>query len=95
MPSGMLNLHEVKRYLRVDEKHVQDLIRQGKLTAYKIGGTYLRFRKEQVYELKKALPRKTAVGRSFLETVRDFWYFNSFYILSTVAILLLVYWLFK
>ncbi len=84
----MLTLEEVKRFLEVEQAEVEKYLSQGKLKAYKIGGTYIRFRKEDVINLrfevrppKAQLPKKTtALGR-----VLEFWRFNNFYIISIIV----------
>jgi len=52
---------EVARYLGVSEADVEQLVREGKLTGYKLGGCFLRFQPEQVKALKLRLaPRPQA-----------------------------------
>ena len=58
MADGMLSLNEVMQFLNLDKLGVEDLIKKDKLNAYKIGGTYLRFKKEQVVALKYYLRKK-------------------------------------
>ncbi len=71
----------------------------GKLPAYKIGGTFLRFKRSQLDIARTALYRKDETGVSPGDTeavyssfdgVRDFLYFNDFYILSIIIILIAV-----
>ena len=94
--NNMLTLEEVKSYLEVEQQEIEKYIGQGKLHAYKIGGTYLRFRKEEVlnlrYELAPAAKKKKPRA-GFGSRVYDFWRFNNFYIISLVLVGALVYFL--
>lgn len=123
-----MNIKEVADYLGVSEEEVKRLVDIGELPAYKIGDSFLRFRKEQVdavksevgdvekkdparveikldnkghqthpyTQLEKDIKRKEPVVRQYdytaAEKMRDFFYYNDFYILSAivVAVLLLV-----
>lgn len=90
--NNMLTLEEVKNYLEADQNQVEDFIKRRKLSAYKIGGTYLRFRKEEVLNLRsEGLPRppKSQAKMSVLSRVRDFWRFNNFYIISLLVVIAL------
>ena len=53
MPEHLLNIKEVADYLGVSEEEVKRLVDIGELPAYKIGDSFLRFRKEQVDAVKK------------------------------------------
>ena len=83
--------------LGVSEREVLDLADSGSLPAYKIGGVYLRFKREQVEDFKKRLHAKTPAVRkhSLKDGVSDFIYFNDFYIFSFVVILLMLFIIFK
>ena len=88
----MLTEEEVQHYLNVSPSEVQRLVKRGKLTAYRLGGTYLRFRKEEVTALKngRKFVAPEELGRSGVDKWLDFWNFYSFYILSSILVLLLV-----
>jgi len=128
MPEHLLNIKEVADYLRVSEEEVKRLVDIGEIPAYKIGDSFLRFRKEQVdavkfeigdvekkdpnrveiklddkghathpyTDLERNVKRKELVARQYYYTVaekiRDFFYYNDFYILSglIVAVLLVI-----
>ncbi|MBU1863924.1 MAG: helix-turn-helix domain-containing protein [Candidatus Omnitrophica bacterium] len=87
MSDGMLSLDETMQYLDLNRTGVEELIKKNKLTAYKIGGTYLRFRKDQV----EMLLSKDKKEHIVLERVKNFWEFNNFYILAGMCILCLLY----
>ncbi|MFA5168242.1 MAG: helix-turn-helix domain-containing protein [Candidatus Omnitrophota bacterium] len=93
--NNMLTLDEVKNFLGVEQQVVEKFIQDGVLHAYKIGGVYIRFRKEEVLGLKYdvLLKKKKAVASgSFGQRLWDFWRFNNFYIISVLIILALAYW---
>jgi len=88
----MLTFEEVKQYLEVEQEELEKYIQQGKLHAYKIGGVYLRFRKEEVLNVRHQIRprRKTAKPKNtFFSRIADFWHFNNFYIISLLIIVLL------
>lgn len=53
MPEHLLNIKEVAGYLGVSEEEVKRLVDIGEIPAYKIGDSFLRFRKEQIDAVKQ------------------------------------------
>lgn len=98
MSSKLLTIREVAKYLNITEKEVIDLAETGDIPGYKVGGVYLRFKKEQLDQIKHRIkPNQSLVtieGTSF-ERVRDFIYHNDFYILSLIIIFFLLYLIIK
>jgi len=96
----LLTVRDVSIILGISEREVVDLAESGAIPAYKVGGVYLRFKKEQVQEYKKSkssLSPKTETGHehSFEDKVSDFFYFNDFYILTILVIILLLLIIFR
>ena len=90
----LLTVRDVSLILGISEKEVLDLAQNGRLPAYKVGGVYLRFKKEQIQEFQRHTPlssSKIAASRkySLSEGISDFFYFNDFYILAILIIILL------
>ena len=92
--------HEVAEFLGITELDVEELVRQGKLNGYKLGGQFLRFRPDQVEALKGEIrfrPSAIAVARprrdSWLEQFRDFFYFYDFYLITAACLAVLVIYL--
>jgi excisionase family DNA binding protein len=78
---------EVAKCLGVQEADVDQLVREGQLTGYKLGGQFLRFRPDQVEALKGRLRFRTAAQgpepqASLWDRTRDFMYFYDFYLVS-------------
>jgi len=96
----LLTIREVSILLGISEKEVIDLAEVGTIPAYKVGGVYLRFKKDQIeaYRHKnKATLHKafTAEKDSPGEWINDFLYFNDFYILSALLIIILLFIIFR
>ena len=127
----MLTIGEVAAYLKIPEEEVKRLVDIGEIPAYRIGGSFLRFRKEQIdairteifdveqkeperakphldkrgrpthpyTDLERSIKRKEPQVRQYDystgEKMRDFFYFNDFYILSFVVIVVLLYVIFR
>lgn len=93
--NNMLTLDEVKNYLEVEQQVLEKFIQDGVLHAYKIGGVYIRFRKEEVLSLKYDVllkKKKTGQAISYGQKLWNFWRFNNFYVISVLAIAVLLYW---
>jgi len=131
MSEKLLSIREVADHLKISEEEVKRLVDIGEIPAYRIGGTFLRFRKEQIdaikneideveekepehakpvldargkpthhlteleREIKKREPAVRQYDYSFSEKIRDFIYFNDFYILSFIVIGVLLFLIFR
>lgn len=100
MKEKLLTIREASQYLGVTEKEIIDLAHENKIPAYKIGGVYLRFKKEQLEELKKNSPlfKETTHSKHAYtpgERIKDFLYFYDFYILACVIAVLLLFFIFN
>jgi len=96
----MLTVRDVSIMLGVSEKDVLDLTESGVIPGYKVGGVYLRFKKEQVEQYKKKqghLKPGPAKGESesLGSSIGDFFYFNDFYIFALIFIILLGYLVYR
>jgi excisionase family DNA binding protein len=96
----LLTIRDVAITLGLSEKEVMDLAETGQLPAYKIGGMYLRFKTHQVEEYKRKLraaatykPKQEAYPA--VDKIRDFFYFNDFYILSALLIAIILVVIFR
>ena len=90
---NLLSSEEVRHLLEIDQKNLDRLIEQDRLSVYKIGGSYLRFRKEEVLGVKRDFEKAQVKSSSipWSSRARDFWRFNNFYILSLLLIAVLFF----
>ena len=91
----LLTVREVSIILGISEKEVLDLAESGKIPAYKVGGVYLRFKRDQIQEFKKirkpiSVEPESSPQYSIKDKLNDFFYFNDFYVLSILLIVLLL-----
>lgn len=96
----LLTIREVSSFLGISEKEVIELSESGAVPAYKIGGVYLRFKRSQIEEYrKKHLPHlrkdSSKVSYSLGDRISDFFYFNDFYVLSLILIILILIVIFQ
>jgi len=96
----LLTVRDVSIILGISEKEVVDLAESGKIPAYKVGGVYLRFKKEQVQDFRKSthpVSHKAKISKKYpvRDKISDFFYFNDFYILSILIIILLLTIIFR
>jgi excisionase family DNA binding protein len=96
MGDGLLTEEEVRSYLSVGPSELEQLTRRGKLTAYKVGGSFVRYRKEEVVALRsgRKFRMPDQFERHWIDKIRDFWNFYSIYILLSILVILVVFYLF-
>ena len=88
-----ISVRETAQILGVSEKKVMDLVQEKKLQAYRIADQFLRLKKAEVLEIKntgKVPADHSPHMYSPAERVVDFFYFNDFYIITSVVIILLL-----
>src|SRR5665213_3475161 len=97
MSSQYITVRETAQILAVSEKKVMDLIEGGNLQAYKIADQFLRLKRNEVVNI---LSTGQVVSENITHTytpaerMRDFFYFNDFYLVSLVVIAVLLYIIF-
>ncbi len=102
----LLTIRDVALLLNISEKEVIDFAESGVIPAYKIGGVYLRFKREQVEEARKSFRHKELRGDNpqqealpvksrLKDDINDFFYFNDFYIVSALIILAVLLVIFR
>ena len=93
-----ISVRETAQMLGVSEKKVMDLVEEKKLQAYRIADQFLRLKKSEVLDLKitgKILSETQAQTYTSLERFLDFFYFNDFYIIASVIVLILLFLIFN
>ncbi len=97
MSSQYITVRETAQILAVSEKKVMDLIENGNLQAYKIADQFLRLKRNEVINIQSTgqVVSENAVSiYTKGERVRDFFYFNDFYLVALVVIGILLYIIF-
>jgi len=97
MSSQYITVRETAQILAVSEKKVMDLIEGGQLQAYKIADQFLRLKRSEVVSMRTS---GQVIGENVIqiysvgERVRDFFYFNDFYLIALAVIGVLLYIIF-
>ena len=101
-----LSLKDAAAMLEIGEEELRSLVKRHQIPTHNVAGVFLRLKRKEVEELKikwrierelfpkplkTAVPRSTVARAGFFTRIADFWYFNDFYILSSVLIVLLLY----
>jgi excisionase family DNA binding protein len=101
-----LSPKEAAEVLEISETELRGLVEKHQVPTHQVAGAFLRLKKQEVEDLKikwrierelfprpqKFFAHRQAVARSsFFDKIRDFWYFNDFYILCSILIMLLLY----
>lgn len=90
-----ISVRETAQILSVSEKKVMELIEGRKLQAYRIADKFLRLKKSEVLGLRNTgAVKKDSMQLEYTqgERIRDFFYYNDFYIIviAIIAVLLTV-----
>ncbi len=96
----LLDVGEAAQFLGVTEQDVKNLVKNGALDAYQIGGMFLRFKLTQLQNFKntshshqgKFNQRKQPL---YAENLKDFFYFNDFYIIAVLLVAFMVFVILK
>ena len=103
-----LNVQEAAALLDISEDELWQLVHKHQVPTHNIAGTFLRFKKEHIEELKnkwrierELFPapashfshESTVEEASFSSRLADFWYFNDFYVLCSVLMVVLLYFI--
>jgi excisionase family DNA binding protein len=97
MSSQYISVRETAQILAVSEKKVMDLIESGHLQAYKIADQFLRLKRSEVMNMRstgQVVSENVTHDYTSWERVRDFFYFNDFYLVAFGLIGILLYLIF-
>jgi len=98
MKEKLLTVREVSNILNLPEKDVIELANANLIPHFKIDGTFLRFKSSDILKIKEKINKKYNLPlqkQNKLEKIKDFFYFNDFYIFSVLIILLLLWVIFR
>ena len=90
MNAQYITVRETAQVLGVSEKKVMDLIESHQLQAYRIADQFLRLKRSEVMQIRTSggVVRETVQEvYSFADRVKDFFYFNDFYLIAFIVIL--------
>ncbi len=93
-----ITVRETSQVLGISEKKVMEMVETNQLQAFKIAGQFLRLKKADVLSLRNSgsVTRETTqYPYTISERVKDFLYFNDFYLISAVIISVLLYVIFN
>ena len=88
-PGHLLTPEEAALFLGVSAEELERLVQGGQLSAYRVGGVYLRFRREQLEYIQEA--RSSNPVDSPFDYLFDLVYFNDFYLLAAGIIAALLW----
>ncbi len=92
-----VSVRETAQVLGISEKKVMDLIEEKKLQAYRIADKFLRLKKSEVLSLRNSgsiVKETLPLSYTASEKIKDFFYFNDFYLFSLAVILGLLFVIF-
>ncbi len=103
-----LDIHEAAEILEISEDDLWELVRKHEIPAHNIAGAFLRFKKDTVEDIKnkwrierELFPeaKRPQAHQSHLtsvssaERIKDFWYFNDFYVVCSALVVVLLYFI--
>ncbi len=98
MREKLLSTREASHILGISEKDVIDLANSRHMPHFKVAGEFLRFRREDILKVKPAIRKKYNIPEKKhrrLEALREFFYFNDFYIVTATIIIALLWVILK
>lgn len=97
MMKKFLTSKEAAEYLAVSEDDLQKMVSDGNVPSYQIGGIYLRFRIDDLdsYCRKARKDIKNRHRGPMSDRIKDFFYFNNFYIFASIVVIIILYFIFK
>ena len=99
MMKKFLTLKEAADYLGIAEDELKKNVDKNKLPSYKIGGIYTRFKLDDLDYYRQRSHGKYDRSHSnpgaFADKIKDFFYFNDFYIFSLIVIAAILFLIFK
>ena len=106
LTEDLLSPKEASEMLEVSEEELRGLVQRHQIASHQVAGAFLRLKRKDVEDLKnkwrierelfpKGEPHfahgTTVAKAGLFDKLGDFWYFNDFYILCSLLIMLLLY----
>jgi len=97
MMKSFLTSKEAAGYLGITESELEKLTSEGSVLSYRIGGIYTRYKMDDLNAYMRRAP--AGAGQKYQVTLsdraKDFFYFNDFYIFSAIAVMIILYFIFR
>jgi len=102
----LIDVREAADLLDISEEELWALVHDHKIPTHNIAGAFLRFKKSDIEAVKikwrihrELFPKKqrwfahrdTVKAAGIAEKLSDFWYFNDFYVICSLLIIVLLY----
>jgi excisionase family DNA binding protein len=92
----LYNEKEAAEYLGISTQRLEELVREKKLPAFKLGGEFLRFFQKDLDNVKDPGSLPSAHKKySLFSRIKDYIYYNDFYIVVAILIIILAALIFK
>ena len=93
MSGQYITVRETAQILGTSEKKVMDLIESKKLQAYRIADQFLRLKRAEVMQMRatgEVANENVQYQYTGFDRLKDFIYFNDFYIFASIIIIVLI-----
>lgn len=97
MSGQYITVRETSQILGISEKKVMDMVESGQLQAYRIADQFLRLKRNEVMGVRSSgevVSEITHHDYTGSEKLKDFFYYNDFYLVSLGVICFLLYIIF-
>ncbi len=97
MNGQYISVRETAQILGISEKKVMDMIEGGQLQAYRIADQFLRLKRNEIMEMRSSgqvVSETIHHDYTSAEKLKDFFYFNDFYLVAFLIISVLLYVIF-
>ncbi|MCK4917666.1 MAG: helix-turn-helix domain-containing protein [Candidatus Omnitrophica bacterium] len=98
MEEKLIATREVSRILGISEKEVIEMAETKLIPHFKVAGEFLRFKREDILKVKPEIKKRYNLPEKkipYIEGLREFIYFNDFYIFSIAIIVILIWVIIK
>ncbi len=98
MKEKLLATREASHILGIPEKDIIDLARANLIPHFKVAGEFVRFKREDMLRIRPVIKKKYNIPEKKhrrTEKIKDFLYFNDFYIIATTVIVVLLWLIVK
>ncbi len=98
MKEKLFTTREISQVLGISEKDIIELANKNLIPHFKVAGEFLRFKKDDITKFKPKIKKKYNLPEKkghVLEGAREFFYFNDFYLVSAIIIIILLWVIIK